>query len=211
MKLLAELGETVIVAPDDFDLRTTPGATRPPDPDLLLRPPAASTVRPASSREPTEPRRAPATPPRDRARRPATVSLLAGLWVLFVPAVVASCLFAAHRLGGSALAWTLAGLASLVLAGLGATMALGLRTLAPWARHLQVAAAAVGLVVCPLTLASATVLFYMTRPEVKAAFEPDGRPAPRAGTAADEATFAVSIVGMLVLGVALAAAGLLVL
>jgi hypothetical protein len=133
------------------------------------------------------------------------------LWAAFVPASVAACLLAAHRLGGGGLAWTLAILAGLVLAGLGLTMALGLRALAPWARHLQVATAAVGLVLCPFTLASATVLLYMTRPEVRTAFEGNGRAAPRAGTGADDTTFALSIVGMLVLGLALAAIAVLLL
>jgi len=88
--------------------------------------------------------------------------------------------------------------------------ALGLRALAPWARHLQIATAAIGLLACPFTLASATVLLYMTRPELKAAFEGSSRTAPRAGNGADDATFALSIVGMLVLGLALAAVGVLV-
>ncbi len=134
-----------------------------------------------------------------------------GLWALFVPASVAACLLAAHRLGGGAVAWTLGALASVVLAGLGTAMAVGLRALAPWARHLQIATAAIGLLACPFTLASATVLLYMTRPEVKAAFEGTGRAAPRAGSGADDATFALSIVGMLVLGLALAAVVVLVL
>jgi replication-associated recombination protein RarA len=51
----------------------------------------------------------------------------------------------------------------------------------------------------------------MARPEVKAAFERTGRAAPRAGGGADDATFALSIVGMLVLGLALAAVVVLVL
>lgn len=210
--LLADVGETVIVAPEDFDLRTASGVARPPDPDLSLRP-AREPVeprpgRPAPSRTPTQPRRVPASPARPR---PATVSVLAGLWALFVPAVVAACVLAVLRLGGGAVAWTLGALASLVLAGLGIAMALGLRALAPWARHLQIAAAAIGLVACPLTLAAATVLLYMTRPEVKAAFEGGGRATPPAGSAADDATFALSIVGMLVLGLALGAVAMLVL
>ena len=210
--LLAEVGETVIVAPDDFDLRTAAGVVRPPDPDLPLRavtdpfPPRAERLVP--SREPAEPRRVPHSPAGARAR-PATVSVLGGLWALFVPASVATCLLAAQRLGGGAVAWTLAALASVVLAGLGTAMAVGLRALAPWARHLQIATAAIGLLACPFTLASATVLLYMTRPEVKSAFEGNGRAAPRAG--ADDATFALSIVGMLVLGLALAAVAVLVL
>lgn len=214
VKLLAEIGETVIIAPDDFDLRTAAGAPRPPDLDLPLRPVAGPAgpraERLAPSREPVDPRRVPPAPAGARAR-PATVSVLVGLWVLFVPASIAACLLAAQRLGGGAVAWTLGALASGVLAGLGTAMAVGLRALAPWARHLQIATAAVGLLACPFTLASATVLLYMTRPEVKAAFEGNGRAAPRAVDGADEATFALSIVGMLVLGLALAAVAVLVL
>jgi hypothetical protein len=209
--LLADVGETVIVAPEDLDLRTASGMARPPDPDLSLRP-AREPAEPRPgrlppSRPPTQPRRVPASSPRSR---PATVSVLAGLWALFVPAVVATCVLGVLRLGGGAVAWTLGALASLVLAGLGISMALGLRALAPWARHLQIAAAAIGLVACPLTLAAATVLLYMTRPEVRAVFEGSGAP-PKAVDAADDATFALSIVGMLVLGLALAAAAVLVL
>jgi hypothetical protein len=212
VKLLAEVGETVIVAPEDFDLLAPAGAPRPSDPDLSLRPaiesPAPRPGRPAPSRTPTEPRRVPSAPTRTR---PVTVSVLVGLWGLFVPTVVAACLLAARQLGGGAVAWTLGALASVVLAGLGTAMALGLRALAPWARHLQIAAAAIGLVACPLTLASTTVLFYMTRPEVKAAFEGSGRATGRAGNGADDVTFALSIVGMLVLGLALAAVAMLML
>ena len=61
------------------------------------------------------------------------------------------------------------------------------------------------------SLASATVLLYMTRPDVKAVFEGNGRAPSRAGSGADDATFALSIVGMLVLGLALAAVAVLVL
>jgi hypothetical protein len=87
-------------------------------------------------------------------------------------------------------------------------MALGLRALAPWARQLQIATAAVGLLVCPFTLAAATVLFYMTRAEVKAAF--DGRAPNAPGQESAEPTFALSLVGMLVLGAALVAIAVLV-
>jgi hypothetical protein len=210
--LLAEVGETVILAPDDFELRTAIGAPRPPDPDLSLRP-AADPLAPraprrAPSREPTARRRLPSSEARPR---PATVSVLVGLWALFVPVAVAASLLAAHRLGGGAVAWTLGTLASVVLAGIGTAMAVGLRALAPWARHLQIAASAIGLLVCPLTLASATVILYMTRPEVKAAFEGKGSGVPGTGSAADDATFALSIVGMLVLGLALAAVAMLLL
>jgi hypothetical protein len=210
LKLLADVGETVVMAPEDLDLRTAVGSPRPPDPDLPLRdapaPPAVPKRPGPASRPPAEPRRAAARP-----RRPATVAVLVVLWALFVPASIAACLAAAHRLGGGAVAWALGALAGLVLAGLGTTMALGLRALAPWARHLQIATAAAGLLVCPVTLASATLLLYMNRPEVKAAFEGGGRPPAGPGNGTAEATFALSLVGMLVLGLALTAIAVLLL
>ncbi len=224
LKLVEQIGETVVMAPEDLEFRTAesprpPEAAlplaealmvtpRPPERPAPVRPPAADPRRLPESRPPTDTR---TVEPRPRAAarpgRPATVTVLVALWALFVPVSVAACLFAAYRLGGGAIAWGIGGLASLVLAALGTIMALGLRALAPWARHLQVAAAAFGLLVCPLTLASATVLLYLTRPDVRAAFEGgDGR-----GDGAAEATFALSLLGMLGLGMALAAAAVLVL
>jgi hypothetical protein len=88
-------------------------------------------------------------------------------------------------------------------------MALGLRALAPWARHLQIATAAAGLLACPFTLAAATVLLYMTRPEVRAAFEGEG--GSPAGADSAEPTFAISLVGLLLLGLALTAIAVLLL
>jgi hypothetical protein len=201
--LLVEIGETVVMAPDDLELRTAAGAPRAPAPDLDLSPPV-EPPRPAAARGAPP---APAGSP----TRPVTVGVLAALWAVFVPSSVAACLLGAHRLGGGALAWSLAALASLVLAGLGVAMALGLRALAAWARHLQIATAAVGLVLCPFTLASATVLLYMTRPEVRAVFEGNARRAADGGDGTADATFALSLLGMLVLGAALAAIAVLVL
>jgi hypothetical protein len=199
LKLLPELGETVVMAPEDLELQEAPAPAAPP---RVERPSPPPPIRP-----PVEPTRAPAgpaqTPAAAHPHRPTTVGLLAGLWALLVPVSVAGCLLAAYRLGGGPVAWAVGALASLVLAGLGTTMALGLRALAPWARHLQIATAAVGLLACPFTLASATVLVYMTRPEVKAAFEGDARRG--AGNGGAEATFALSLVGMLALGLALTA------
>jgi hypothetical protein len=217
LKLVEQVGETVVMAPDDLELRTV-AEIRPPEPALPLsealrvtpRPPERpAPVRPPEPHlpvtRPVEPRRRPAV----RAGRPATVSVLVALWALFVPASVAACLFAAYRLGGGTIAWAAGGVASVVLAALGTIMALGLRALAPWARHLQIATAAFGLLVCPVTLASATVLLYLTRPEVKAVFE--GGAGRGAGDGGVEATFALSLLGMLGLGLALAAAAVLVL
>ncbi|HSD25857.1 MAG TPA: FHA domain-containing protein [Vicinamibacteria bacterium] len=231
LKLVAQVGETVVMAPDDLDLRTVAGT--PPLLQADLPTPASLAVTPGPperpapvrlppERRPAEPRAAveprtpaeprPAAPPRrlpvDRIGRPATVNILVALWSLFVPASVAACLLAAARLGGGAAAWTLGALVGLVLAGLGTTMALGLRALAPWARHLQIAAATLGLLACPFTLASATLLLYLTRPEVKAVFE--GAPGRGAGEGTAEPTFALSFLGMLVLGLALAAVAVLV-
>ena len=62
-------------------------------------------------------------------------------------------------------------------------MAVGLRARAPWARHLQIVTAGVGLLVCPFTFASVTVLIYMLREDVKAAFEgPSTEPATEPAT-----------------------------
>ena len=123
LKLLAEVGETVVMAPDDLDLRTATGALRLPDPDLPLRdappPPPPRLERTGPSPRPPADRRRAAAVPAAGPRRPATVSVLVCLWALFVPASVAACLLAAHRLGGGAVAWTLGAVAGLLLAGLG--------------------------------------------------------------------------------------------
>jgi hypothetical protein len=236
LRLLPEIGETVIVGPEgiNFDAGVSvsgptqlggdtgeqpvpeapppappPAAPAPPAPAKPQQPRAGSQPRPAArprpspEREPREPLRA--RPP----ARPATVSLLAGLWALFVPLAVAGVLVGAARLSAGVAGWVGAGVLAIALAGLGTAMALGLRALAPWARHLQIATAALGLLACPFTLAAATVLLYMTRPEVKAVFE--GLPGERRGADSAEATFALSLIGMLVLGLALLAIAVLVL
>jgi hypothetical protein len=190
LKVLADAGETVVVGPEDLEPGTTPPAPRPPPP---ARPPAAVLAAPPAA-----------------VGRPPTVTVLVALWALFVPASVTVTLFTASRLGGGALAWGLAAAGSVALAGLGIAMGLGLRALAPWARNLQVGIAALGLLACPFALASATVLLYLARPEVKAAFE--GRSVrPRGDDGPAEATFALSLVAMLVLGMALTAIAALVL
>jgi hypothetical protein len=223
LKLVEPVGETIVIAPEDLQLGTAAGVPRPPaalplSEALMVTP--RPPERPAPVRLPESertPERRPPTDtrpldPRPRAARasgrPATVQVLVALWALFVPASIAACLYGASRLGGGTVAWMLASAASLVLAALGTTMALGLRALAPWARHLQIAAAALGLLLCPFTLASATVLLYLTRAEVKAAFEGGSRRG--AGEGAAETTFALSLLGMLGLGLALAAAAVLV-
>jgi hypothetical protein len=241
LRLLPEIGETVIVGPEgiqfdpgisasgptQLDTGDQPVLPEPPPPAPGAPPPAAPAAppsakprqaqagsqprsaprpRPSLEREPSEarePRRA--RPP----ARPATVTLLAALWALFVPLAIAGALVGAARLSAGVAGWVGASVLAVALAGLGTAMALGLRALAPWARHLQIATAALGLLACPFTLAAATVLLYMTRPEVKAAFE--GTPVERRGADSAEPTFALSLVGMLVLGLALVAIAVLVL
>jgi hypothetical protein len=227
LRLLPEIGETVIVAPEGLSFDPGGGPSelggdtgeKPAPPPQAAAPPAppppaaaprarAAAARPAGQarvRPSREPRRSSAAAP----ARPATVSLLAALWALFVPLSVAGVLIGAARLSAGIVGWAAAALLAVVFAGLGTAMALGLRALAPWARHLQVASAAVGLLVCPFTLAAATVLLYMTRPEVKAAFEGTGDAQGVQESA--EPTFALSLVGMLVLGLALLAIAVLVL
>ncbi len=218
LRLLAEIGETVIVAPEGVVFDAGGGGPVELGTGPLPSPPAlraAVTPAPGSLQKPVaRPASLPSPRPRPTPRaasapaRPATVSLLSGLWALFVPLAVLGVLLGAARLQAGWLGWLGAGALAALCAGLGASMALGLRALAPWARHLQIATAAVGLLACPFTLAAATVLLYMTRPEVKAAFE--GALGAPPGTDSAEPTFAISIVGLLLLGLALTAIAILV-
>jgi len=122
---------------------------------------------------------------------------------------VAAVLYGASQAGLSPTGWALAAGASACLAGLGVAMALGLRALAPWAYALQIGAASIGLVACPFTLASVTVLLYLTRPEGKQAFFAGRRGG--AGAGSSEPTFALSILAMLGLGLTVTAMAYLVL
>jgi hypothetical protein len=229
LRLLPEIAETVIVAPEGLDFATgdngppggEPGAPRdPPAPGPSAPAPPPSASAPPSARvappPPAAARPAPRSPaaPQQRPRlarrnfgRPATVSLLAGLWALFVPVAVALALVGAARFQAGWPGWVGAGLLAAAAAGLGTSMALGLRALAPWARHLQIATAAIALLACPFTPAAATVLFYMTRPDVKAAFE--GTSTVSASSDSAEPTFALSLVGLLLVGMAITAIAVL--
>jgi hypothetical protein len=231
LRVLAELGSTLVAPPSAEEpgpeppsdalpspIRVVPPAGRPQSSPSLRRPSGEAGRSPAATRRAPAPpgalsaasRPAARRPPGDdlEPERPLTVSLLAGLWALFVPASVAAVLYGASRAGASPAGWALAAGLSAFLAGLGVAMALGLRALAPWAHRLQVAAAAVGLVLCPFTLASITVLLYMTRAEVKRTFSESGRRGG-AGVGSSEPTFALSVVAMLGLGLAVTVIGLL--
>jgi hypothetical protein len=137
--------------------------------------------------------------------RPLTVTLLAVLWLLtgiiLGVAGIGAALFG-HWQGATAGA--LAG-AGLLYAMLGSLLGYGLWSLAPWARPLQIALSAVGVLVCPATLPSLLTLAYMLRPEAKAAF---GEPLPEGRSLGEsrETAFALGLLGSLLLSLALTAA-----
>jgi hypothetical protein len=96
---------------------------------------------------------------------------------------------------------------SAVLAVIAVVLAIGLWSLRPWARVLQIVAAGLGLFVCPMTLASATVLVYFLRKGTAVRFRSQGD-APLsdadAAAAADlsaETAFAAAVLAMTALGV----------
>ncbi len=177
-----ELAEMPTVLPTDG----IAGITGPPDRSL---PRAADAALPADAPEAFAPS-APA------AARPLFVRVLVVLWGLAVPAAL---------VGGAALAWNataIGGLAivvaTLLVAALGAALAYGLWQGRGWARTAAIAAAGVGVFVCPLTLAAIAVLVYLLRPEGRTFFAAHGRrPAAR-----EEAVFTGALVGGLLLGLA---------
>ena len=130
-----------------------------------------------------------------RSRSPSSPAL----WALFGPTASGAIALTAWRLDAGAIEWTVAAVLCLLLVSGGLAMALGLRALAPWARHLQIASSYLGLLACPFTPAAATTLLYMNRSDVRRAFEP-GEASGGAGAA--ETTFALSIVAMVLVGVA---------
>jgi hypothetical protein len=206
LTLLAEIGETVVVALDDAEL--APRSFEPGPPLLPERQPPPHEPRPFTPRPGSEPSGArPLRPP----GRPATVGVLSALWALFAPISAAVVILEATRHGAGLPAWLAVAILCLALVGASVAMSLGLWALAPWARHLQIVAAYLGLVVCPFTLVSATVLLYLGRPDVRRSFEPASADRARDGAGTAEPTFAISILAMLVVGLVLGAAALLVL
>jgi hypothetical protein len=216
LRMLVEIGETVIVALDDVQLPAASGmllagppvAAPPPAPPPIVdglasrqwpeetdAPPRAAHLRPLGLQSEGAHHSAGSRP---AAPRPLTVSILCGLWALFGPTVSCGIAIAAWRLDVGAIAWAVAAVLCLLLVAGGLAMSLGLRALAPWARHLQIASSYLGLVVCPFTPAAATTLLYMNRPDVRHAFEPGKA---RGGAGSAETTFALSIVAMVLVGV----------
>jgi hypothetical protein len=131
------------------------------------------------------------------------VTLLGALWLVSIVVYAAQAALAL-TLGlerGVAIA---SALAATVLALLSGVMAFGLFGLKPWARTAQVVIAGFGLLVCPFTLASATTLIYALRPSTRAAFQPGSQ----ATADPAEMTFALTLVGTVVLGAGLCVASL---
>src|SRR4029077_5182641 len=96
-------------------------------------------------------------------------------------------------------------LAGVALAGLSAAMAAGLWQRRRWAHGAQLGIAAVGLFVCPFSLASIAVLVYVLRPAVQWHFS-DRQAREPEGVGQAEAMFTGALVAAVVLGVLLTAA-----
>jgi hypothetical protein len=195
-----EVTGTVVMAPEDMgELR--PGAAAKPVPHSQP-PPRQGEARPPGG--------APGAIP-----RPLTVTALAALW-LFSTLVYALAGLGAAGLSGLPGGWAVAaagtGLALALLSGL---MAFGLWSRRGWARLLQIGIAGLGLLTCAYTLAAATIIVYLLRGDVRIQFSgrkdfrdlsPAEAETVRGGGSAD-ATFALTILGMFLLGSALSAAG----
>jgi hypothetical protein len=226
IKILAEeITGTVVMPPEE--LEPAPGGAPPP-----AAPPAAAASAPAAPKPSMPaPKAAPAAnragpravspPARVSAAvssrtdgavrspgRPLMVTLLASLWLLSLLLYLGSGVFGAARSGWTTPAAIVGAVVSLFLAALSAVMAFGLWTLKSWARFLQIGIAVLGLFVCPFSLASATVLFYMLREDARLYFS--GRAVPGSDDQArgTELTFSLSLLGMVALGTILATAGL---
>jgi hypothetical protein len=203
-EVLPDVAPTIVAGPGELDVPDglSPRPLRGRSP-IEQEPPSPGTMPPA--RAPRPARQRPAAVPSPEPGPPLTVTALSLLWALSAPACVAGGLIVAVRSDASVGAGIIAAGAGLVLGALAGIMAVGLRARAAWSRHLQIAAAGVGLLVCPFSFASVTILIYMLRPDVRATFEAPGRAAP-AGAGEAEPAFALSLFGMLALGLVLTAA-----
>jgi Inner membrane component of T3SS, cytoplasmic domain len=213
-----EITGTIVMGPDELEAPTpaavpeakaSPPATReeraPPRPAASAAPRSGPRAVPPPTRRPV----APAPPDalrtagaRAAPTRPLTVTVLAVLWLVCLPLFVGIGITTAARAGGAPVPLVLAVLAILV-GVIGGVMGFGLLGLKPWARMLQIGLSVLGVVVCPFTMASALVLFYMLREDARLYFS--GRPVPGRGESAraTELTFTLSLVAMVALGVLL--------
>jgi hypothetical protein len=150
--------------------------------------------------------------PRPRA---APITALAGLWLALCASLLVAAGYFAFSPARTALERAAGSVTAIALAGVAAALAFGLWARAPWARTLQIAAAGLGLLVCPFSLAAATVLLYMTRPAARAQFARGPGPQHAAppddqATAQANVAFTGAILGATVLGIALGIVALLV-
>jgi hypothetical protein len=188
------------------------GSVPPPLPAPAPRASASPPPPPAPARTAAGPATT-GPPDRPSPARPLTVQVLSALWLGSVLLYGgAGALLAARGDLPSPFGWV-AAVGGCVLALLSAVMAFGLWTLKPWARFLQIAVAAIGILDCPMTLASATVLVYMFRKPTRLWFsgrDTSGRFKEDASAldSTAEATFSLTVLAMVALGVVLSAGGL---
>jgi hypothetical protein len=167
------------------------------------RPPLTGSFRSADEVRRGEPLEGPGTFSGGQRPRPLTVTVLVALWALSVALYFVAPTALAFATPGAGRATLL--VAGVALAALSGVMAFGLWQGRRWAWVLQVAVAAIGIFVCPFTLASIAVLIYMLRPAVQWHFSDRQRPQPESA-GQGEAMFAGALVAAVVLGVLLTAA-----
>jgi hypothetical protein len=213
---------TVVMGPEDMvDIlppsgrgEAAPARQPPPRPAAPDPPPPVSA--PRAPAPPSRPPRAPAVPSvppaparvesQARAGRPLTVQVLSVLWLASVVVYGAAGVVVALR-GDLPSPWgAVSAAGGGLLALLSVVMAFGLWTGKPWARFLQIGIAAIGILDCPMTLASATILVYMLRKSTALWFSGGEAEAGRRDAApppdrSAETTFALTVLAMVVLGV----------
>jgi hypothetical protein len=193
---------TLVMGPEELPAPSAAAPTRP-----VPAPPARPIASPPPrNTETVPPHLRPVTIPRGRPEpaRPLTLTVLAILWMISVLLYPLVGLAAARAGGGGTASTVLAILAGVALAVVSAAMAYGLWTRRAWARGAQIGIAAVGLLLCPFTLASVAVLVYMLRSSTTAHFAGAGSAADAPPDAA-ELTFTGLITATVVLGTILTA------
>jgi len=205
------------VVMEDFDDRAArrqngldAEATTPDVPESALpaagagrRPPLAGAFRSVEDLRVETPAEGPGTFAGGRRPRHLTVTVLLVLWTLSVPLYLIAGIALALATQGMGRAAPIA--AGLAMATLSMAMAFGLWQGRRWAWVAQVAVAAIGVFVCPFTLASIAVLVYMLRPAVQWHFSDRGQNEPDSA-GQGEAMFAGALVAAVILGVLLTAA-----
>jgi len=184
---------TLVMGPEELGKALAP----PPRPSATLQARNTETVPPQLLSIGVRPRARP------EPHRPLTLTVLAILWMISVVLYPAAGIAAARSGTGVGAALAIAG--GLALAVVSAGMAFGLWKRRAWARGTQLGIAALGLLFCPFTLASAMVLAYMLRPATAAHFSGSGPTADPTRPDTAELTFTGLIMATVVLGTILAA------